>query len=101
VLGPPWSPDFDKVIEHAHANLKRKFFELLEQYKGERTPEKLWELLEKAAKEVLTVQSIAADVSTLPYTIKVIAREPTDAPVVFKGKSYPGVAGGWPARALR
>lgn len=97
---PPWSPDFNRVVEHTHGVVKKAF-------RQSRTPlpvgdrmQVFMDRIKELVEEHVRVESIAKDVATLDLLWKVVAANP-DQWVRVGNKMERGVAGNWPPGYMR
>lgn len=63
---PALSPEFNKVIEHAHARLKRKVKTALSKTRAAWTFQMIRDIVEQAFQQVNTPATIKPDVASLP-----------------------------------
>jgi DDE superfamily endonuclease len=69
---PPYSPDFNKVIEHRFNHIKRLFQQRVFDNPKIRTFKAAAKLLKKVVNETVTQDAVMADASTMKQTLKAI-----------------------------
>lgn len=98
----PASPDMNKPIEHAIHALKAAFARWLVGGAAARlTAHSAQHNLVRLFHEKVTAASVAADVATLPDTMRAIATPRGKEFVGRDGKRYAGSGGDWAPRGLR
>lgn len=97
----PWSPDFNKPVEHGHNNLKREFGVRVRVEGKKLDVQRAEELLIAAADAKVTVESVARDVDMLPTMWQVVMATEKETVRAPNGKTYRGVWGDWPPKELR
>lgn len=98
---PPWSPDFNKPVEHGHNNLKREFGVRARAEDKKMDVLRAKQLLIDAAVAKVTAESVARDVDTLPTMWQVVIATKDETVCAPNGKTYRGVWGDWPPKELR
>lgn len=78
---PPYSPDFNKVIEHVHTNQETKLKSKLETKTAEMHPAGLKKLLEQSILEASNQRSIAKDVESMRDTWQAVVRNDGGYPI--------------------
>jgi len=97
----PWSPDFNKPVEHGHNNLKHEFGVRVRAERKKLDLEVAKKLVREAADAKVTAASVARDVDSLPSMWQVIIAKETETVQAPDGKKYRGVWGNWPPKELR
>lgn len=96
------SPDMNKPVEHAIHILKAAFARALVEGKAARlTAKRAQRLLVELFESKVTAASVAADVATLPDTMRAIATPRGQEFVGRDGRRYAGSGGDWAPRGLR
>lgn len=96
VPSPPWSPDNNRPVEHAHGTTKRMFKEGRKPVPMGAQMQQFKQSIVDIVQKHVTTESIKKDVRTLPDMWRVIAASLNEFVVDSKGKRNKGVAGGWP-----
>ena len=97
---PPCSPDFNKLVEHAHGFTKTRFKQRTEPIKGPNRMEEAKALIRKIVQEDIELESLRADAETMPATMKAVAAK-SGTWVEHNGKKYRGSGGDWAPKSLR
>jgi hypothetical protein len=101
VPSPPWSPDFNRPVEHAHAIVKRLFKENPRVMGGPDMMERFKARIVQLVRDHVRHRSAADDIATLDVHWRVLAAD-TDTTIAHpNGKVYRGSAGNWPHKDLR
>lgn len=100
IPSPARSPDFDRVVEHAHANAKRMFAEVRARLGGGLEMADYMRVFEECARAANPTASLRKDVHGLPLLWRVVAA-PQGQEVQQGNVMFRGVQGGWPPAALR
>lgn len=99
---PARSPDFNKVAEHAVANVKAGFYRLLyTEAPAQLTPARAQMLLRAAFEKSITRKAVAADIDSMALTLQVIAAEEGEQIYDEEGKCHTGTGGDWPPKPYR
>lgn len=75
---PPKSPDLHKIVEHPIHPIKALFRKRFTQLAGKVKHDKAMDLLEDCVKEAVKTRSIAADVLTMPSTLRSVIKNGGD-----------------------
>lgn len=98
----PGSPDMNKPVEHAIHTLKAAFArELAAGAAARLTAKGAQALLVRLFREKVKADSVAADVATLPDTMRAIVTPRGQEFLGRDGKHYAGSGGDWAPRGLR
>ena len=100
VATPPWSPDFNRPVERAFGTIKRAYKENEVPLTSPNLMQAMKDRVDALARSI-NVSSVRRDVESMPLLLKVIASDTNQQVQGPDGKSYKGVAGGWPPCELR
>jgi transposase len=98
---PPWSPDFNRPVEHAFGTIKRLYKTSREPLEGPDLMQAMKDRITALTRKYITAESVRKDVEGMPLMLKVIKSSPNEIVVAPNGKVYHGVQGGWTPRELR
>lgn len=97
----PYSPDQNKVAEHAIGNVKRTLQARAAEERSTLTARRLQALLQEVFASVVTAAGVARDVESLITTLQVIRTPRGQIVRCADGKLHRGTGGDWPPAALR